>query len=58
MNPDELLRQVTIPSPCTADWDSMEGDDYARFCGECGKSVVNFRALSKEKAAARGRVRR
>jgi hypothetical protein len=52
MRADELLRQVTIPSPCPADWDSMPGDDRVRSCPTCGKSVTNFEALTQEEAAS------
>jgi len=26
------LDQITIPTPCDADWDSMTGNDQVRFC--------------------------
>jgi hypothetical protein len=43
---NDILKQITIPSPCHANWDSMTGDDRTRFCQECGKSVVNLAAVS------------
>jgi len=38
------LENLKIASPCTADWESMKGDDRSRFCslgfrferGQCG----------------------
>jgi hypothetical protein len=51
MDADELLRQISIPSPCPADWDAMAGDNLTRHCESCGKSVVNLSAMSKEDAA-------
>jgi hypothetical protein len=52
MDANELLRQVTIPSPCSARWEEMEGDDRARVCSACGKEVYNFEALTAAEAAA------
>jgi hypothetical protein len=52
MDADERLKQVTIPSPCTADWDAMSGDDRIRHCQACGKPVHNLRAMSTEEAAS------
>ncbi len=44
------LSQVVIKSPCTMDWDSMEGDQRARFCSSCGKHVYNFAELTQQQA--------
>jgi hypothetical protein len=52
MDADELLKLVTIPSPCTADWGAMPGDDRVRTCQACGKPVHDFRALTSEDAAS------
>jgi hypothetical protein len=48
----DILKQITIPTPCPANWDSMTGDDRTRFCQECGKSVVNLSALTEEEASS------
>jgi hypothetical protein len=48
----DILKQITIPTPCHANWDSMTGDDRTRFCQECGKSVVNLSALTETEAAS------
>src|SRR4051794_5465795 len=50
MNADELLHQVTIPTPCPADWGSMRGDDRKRFCDSCGKHVYNLSAMTAGEA--------
>src|SRR4051794_22432077 len=52
MDADELLRQVTIPSPCPARWGSMPGDDRVRSCPACRKEVRNFEALAAEEVAS------
>jgi hypothetical protein len=48
----DILKQITIPTPCHADWASMTGDDRTRYCQECGKSVVNLSALTEEEATS------
>jgi hypothetical protein len=48
----DILKQITIPSPCHANWDSMTGDDRTRFCEECGKSVTNLAAMTEAEAAS------
>jgi hypothetical protein len=48
----DLLNSIKIASPCTADWESMTGDDRARFCGECRLNVYNLSSMSAEDAAA------
>jgi hypothetical protein len=49
---NDILKQITIPSPCHANWISMTGDDRTRFCQECGKSVVDLSALTETDAAS------
>ncbi len=48
--PLQLLSQVQVASPCTADWNEMAGDEFVRFCGECSKNVYNLSALTTEAA--------
>jgi hypothetical protein len=45
-----VLDQITIPTPCPADWDAMTGDDRIRFCGSCGKHVYNLSAMTSDEA--------
>lgn len=47
---DDVLGQIQIASPCKADWDSMTGDEKARFCGQCSKNVYNLSEMSKGEA--------
>ncbi len=51
MTDDKALGKVHVASPCTASWDAMEGDDTARFCGQCQKNVYNLSAMTKKEAA-------
>jgi hypothetical protein len=52
MTDKSILTQVKVASPCSADWDAMEGDDRARFCGQCKKNVYNLSAMTEKEAAA------
>jgi hypothetical protein len=47
-----MLDQIKIASPCSADWDRMEGDDRVRFCSECKKNVFNISAMTRRDAEA------
>jgi hypothetical protein len=55
------LNNISIASPCSADWNEMYGDDRKRFCGHCKLSVYNLSGLSRYEAEglimnAEGRV--
>ncbi len=47
-----MLDQIKIASPCSADWEQMEGNDRVRFCGECKKNVFNLSAMTRRDAEA------
>ena len=44
------LESVKVATPCRADWDKMQGDDHARFCGSCAKNVYNLSEMTREDA--------
>lgn len=46
-----LAPNIRIAAPCHANWEDMEGDERARFCGQCRKHVYNLSALSASAAA-------
>ncbi len=48
----ELLANIRVAAPCTADWNQMVGDDTVRFCAECTKNVYNLSSLTSDQAAA------
>lgn len=63
------MDDIRMASPCSAGWDTMEGDDRARFCGTCAKHVYNVLGLHRDevdallertegRACVRGRRRR
>lgn len=43
----DLLDRINIPAPCTADWDSMAGNDQVRFCSHCHLSVTNLSSMTR-----------
>ncbi len=47
-----FLDSLEIASPCPASWDSMTGDDRARFCGLCRLNVYDLTAMSPGEAEA------
>lgn len=46
------LEAIHIASPCSADWNAMQGDDRARFCGTCQKNVYNLSDMTRTQAQA------
>jgi len=50
MAPKNFLNNMTIPSPCTADWDSMIGNDQVRFCEHCSLEVHNLSLMTRNRA--------
>jgi len=45
-----MLDRISIPAPCSAEWDSMPGDDRVRHCAHCDKNVYNLSAMSRREA--------
>ncbi len=46
------LHSIDIPSPCTASWDKMKGDEQVRHCSDCNKNVFNLSAMPEAQAIA------
>lgn len=42
------LKQISVPNPCPARWDAMEGGAEKRFCTGCQKSVYNLSEMSRK----------
>jgi len=40
--------QVSIPTPCSEDWNKMLPDQQGRFCLSCAKSVVDFTVMNDD----------
>lgn len=39
--------KITIPNPCSANWDKMKPLDHGRFCQQCEKEVIDFTAYNQ-----------
>ena len=50
MPPKLFLKNLTIPSPCSADWNSMKGNNQVRFCEHCDLSVHNLSQMTRHQA--------
>jgi hypothetical protein len=50
MAPKNFLNNMTIPSPCTADWSSMIGNEQVRFCEHCSLEVHNLSLMTRNQA--------
>ncbi len=46
-----ILDEISIASPCEADWAEMAGDHRVRFCSSCSKHVYNIMAMTAEEAS-------
>jgi len=44
------LENISIASPCSADWEQMYGDDRKRYCGDCKLNVYNLSGMTKADA--------
>src|SRR6187455_498375 len=47
-----VLDNIRIASPCSQDWDAMTGDERARHCGACNKTVFNISGMTRDEAEA------
>lgn len=45
-----ILKTLSISTPCTEDWESMDGDERKRFCGKCQLFVHNIEEYSTQEA--------
>lgn len=46
----DLLDDVRVASPCSAEWDEMRGDDRVRHCEHCDKNVYNIAEMTRQEA--------
>ena len=44
---DSPLDNLKIASPCSADWNKMDGDQRKRFCLDCKLNVYNLSGMTK-----------
>ena len=50
MAPKTFLKNLTVASPCAADWNSMTGNDQVRFCEHCSFDVHNLSSMTRTQA--------
>jgi Carboxypeptidase regulatory-like domain/Ankyrin repeats (many copies)/Ankyrin repeat len=46
----DLLDKIEVTSPCNESWDEMTGNEKARFCSHCAKSVNNISEMTRKEA--------
>jgi hypothetical protein len=46
----DRLNLINVTSPCSADWDSMIGNEQVRFCSHCNLHVHNLSAMTRTEA--------
>lgn len=44
------LDSIKVASPCSADWESMVGNNRTRFCGQCKLNVYNLSGMTRTEA--------
>lgn len=47
-----MIDNIRIASPCTADWEQMQGDDRVRHCDACNLNVYNLAAFTESEIRA------
>lgn len=50
--PDNRLSRARIATPCHVSWESMSGNDEARFCGQCQLHVYDISRMTTRQAEA------
>jgi hypothetical protein len=45
-----FVHDITIASPCPANWEAMTGDARVRFCGQCKLNVYNLSEMTENDA--------
>lgn len=50
MSNKSFIDSVKVGSPCSENWDEMQGNDKARFCSHCTKHVNNISEMTQKEA--------
>ncbi|HEY4223587.1 MAG TPA: hypothetical protein VGO62_19655, partial [Myxococcota bacterium] len=45
-----LLDDISVASPCHAEWSDMVGSETVRFCASCQKNVFNLSGMKRDEA--------
>jgi hypothetical protein len=46
------LNHITVATPCSADWEAMQGNGQVRFCQQCQLNVYNLSGMAQQEATA------
>lgn len=49
---NSLLGQLSIPTPCSADWNDLVGEGRRRYCEQCDKNVYDFSKMTATEVGA------
>ncbi len=44
------LKNISVASPCSQDWNAMIGGERKRYCGDCKLNVYNLSGMSRTEA--------
>ncbi|HEY2234728.1 MAG TPA: carboxypeptidase-like regulatory domain-containing protein [Candidatus Angelobacter sp.] len=47
-----MIDNIRVASPCSADWEQMQGDDRVRHCDACNLNVYNLAAFTETEIRA------
>lgn len=50
MSKKSFIDTVAVKSPCSEDWNEMQGTDKIRFCSHCAKDVNNLSEMTRKQA--------
>jgi hypothetical protein len=49
---EDILDRVRIATPCSVSWESMNGNEKARFCSQCKLQVYDISKLTRREAVS------
>jgi hypothetical protein len=44
------LKNISVASPCSQDWNAMIGNERKRYCGDCKLNVYNLSGMTRTEA--------
>jgi hypothetical protein len=50
MQEKSFIDSISVPDPCTENWDEMTGNERVRFCSHCAKDVNNISEMTRKQA--------
>lgn len=50
MSKKSIINSIDVKSPCSEDWNEMQGNDEVRFCSHCSKHVNNLSEMTRKQA--------